>query len=73
MLPSFARQSPILMRHWYEPGLADNGDLDHDLHALLEVAGGAAKCAGTVLVLFIDELQYMKRAMPSDDWKEPGN
>jgi hypothetical protein len=39
----------------------------------LEVAGGAAKCAGTVLVLFIDELQFMKRAMPSDDWKEPGN
>ena len=25
-----------------EPGLADNGDLEHDLQALLEVAGAAA-------------------------------
>ncbi|MGD0088385.1 MAG: ATP-binding protein [Planctomycetota bacterium] len=43
-----------------EPGLADNGDLEHDLQALLEAAGLAAKKAGTALTLFIDELQYVK-------------
>lgn len=43
-----------------EPGLADNGDLEHDLQALLEAAGEAAKAAGTALVLFIDELQYVE-------------
>ncbi len=43
-----------------EPGLADNGDLEHDLQALFEVAGMAAKMAGTSLVLFIDELQYVE-------------
>lgn len=42
-----------------EPGLADNGDLEHDLQALLEVVGAAAKSAGTALVIFIDELQYV--------------
>lgn len=42
-----------------EPGLADNGDLERDLAALLEVVGGAAKDAGTALILFIDELQYV--------------
>jgi hypothetical protein len=45
-----------------EPGLADNGDLEHDLQALLEAVGEAAKKAGTALVLFIDELQYVKEA-----------
>lgn len=43
-----------------EPGLADNGDLEHDLQALLEVAGSAAQKAGTALALFIDELQYVE-------------
>lgn len=43
-----------------EPGLADNGDLEIDLQALLEVAGAAAKEAGTALALFVDELQYVK-------------
>jgi hypothetical protein len=42
-----------------EPGLADNGDLEHDLQALLEAAAVAAKQAGTALVLFVDELQYV--------------
>ena len=42
-----------------EPGLADNGDLEHDLQALFEVVGAAAQKAGTALVLFIDELQYV--------------
>lgn len=43
-----------------EPGLADNGDLELDLQALLEASGRAAQEAGTALVLFIDELQYVK-------------
>lgn len=42
-----------------EPGLADNGDLEHDLQALLEAVGEAARQAGTALILFIDELQYV--------------
>jgi AAA ATPase domain len=42
-----------------EPGLADNGDLEQDLQALLEASGAAAKAAGTALVLFVDELQYV--------------
>ncbi len=42
-----------------EPGLADNGDLDQDLLALLEAAGEAAKAAESALVLFIDELQHV--------------
>lgn len=42
-----------------EPGLADNGDLEHDLQALLEAAGAAAQQADTALVIFIDELQYV--------------
>ncbi len=42
-----------------EPGLADNGDLDQDLLALLEVVGEAAQTADTALVMFIDELQYV--------------
>jgi len=43
-----------------ESGLADNGDLEHDLQALLETVGEAAQRAGTALILFIDELQYVK-------------
>ena len=43
-----------------EPGLADNGDLEHDLQALLEVVGAAAKQAGTALAIFVDELQYVE-------------
>jgi hypothetical protein len=43
-----------------EPGLADNGDLEHDLQALLEVVGEAARKAKTALILFVDELQYVQ-------------
>ena len=43
-----------------EPGLADNGDLEHDLQALLEASGAAAQKAGTALVMFVDELQYVE-------------
>jgi hypothetical protein len=43
-----------------EQGLADNGDLEQDLQALLETVGAAAKSAATAVVLFVDELQYVK-------------
>ena len=43
-----------------EPGLADNGDLEMDLAALLEQVGRAAAAGKTALVIFIDELQYVK-------------
>src|SRR5262249_7640362 len=43
-----------------EPGLADNGDLEHDLQALLEATGAAAKSAKTALAIFVDELQYVE-------------
>ncbi len=43
-----------------EPGLADNGDLEHDLQALFEQVGLAAKAAETALAIFIDELQYVQ-------------
>ncbi len=42
-----------------EPGLADNGDLEHDLQALFEQVGRAAKAASTAVAIFIDELQYV--------------
>jgi Cdc6-like AAA superfamily ATPase len=45
-----------------EPGLADNGDLEHDLQALFEQVGLAAKSANTALAIFIDELQYVEEA-----------
>jgi hypothetical protein len=43
-----------------EKGLADNGDLEHDLQALLEASGEAARSAETALAIFIDELQYVE-------------
>ena len=43
-----------------EPGLADNGDLEGDLAVLLEQVGLAAQSAKTAVVMFIDELQYVK-------------
>lgn len=43
-----------------EPGLADNGDLEIDLTALLEQVGVAARDAKTAVVAFVDELQYVK-------------
>jgi len=44
-----------------EPGLADNGDLEADLTALLEEVGLAARHAQTAVVLFLDELQYIDK------------
>jgi len=43
-----------------EPGLADNGDLEHDLQALFEQVGLAARAAETAVALFVDELQYVE-------------
>ncbi len=45
-----------------EPGLADTGDLDADLTALLRTVGEAARERKTAVVLFIDELQYVEEA-----------
>ena len=45
-----------------EGGLADNGDLETDLTALLDAVGRAARAADTALVIFIDELQYVEEA-----------
>jgi hypothetical protein len=45
----------------FEPelGLADSGDLETDLAALLVEIGKAADARGTAAVLFVDELQYV--------------
>ncbi len=45
-----------------EPGLADNGDLDHDLQALMEAVGMAARDGETAVILFVDELQYVEES-----------
>lgn len=42
-----------------EPGLADNGDLEGDLVTLLTQVGEAARHESSVLVIFIDNLQYV--------------
>ena len=42
-----------------EPGVADTGDLDADLISLFQAVGEAARERHTVLILFIDELQYV--------------
>jgi AAA ATPase domain len=42
-----------------EPGLADSGDLDADLADLIVAVGEAAKERDTVVVLAVDELQYV--------------
>lgn len=43
-----------------EPGIADSGDLERDLADLIQAAGEAAQERDTALILFIDELQYVK-------------
>lgn len=43
-----------------EPGLADSGDLEHDLIVLFTEIGRAAQEKKTALVLFIDEIQYIQ-------------
>jgi hypothetical protein len=43
-----------------EAGLADNGDLEQDLAALLETVGVAAQRGRTAIAMFVDELQYVE-------------
>ena len=43
-----------------EPGIADSGDLEHDLIDLFVTLGRAAKEKKTAVVFFIDELQYVE-------------
>lgn len=45
-----------------EPGVADTGDLEHDLVSLFVALGLAAKEKHTAVVFFIDELQYVEEA-----------
>lgn len=42
-----------------DPGVADSGDLEHDLIDLFVEVGKAAKEKHTAVVFFIDELQYV--------------
>lgn len=43
-----------------QAGIADSGDLEHDLMELFMEVGKAAKEKNTALALFIDEIQYIK-------------
>ena len=45
-----------------EPGVADSGDLEHDLAALFEAFGHAARASDTALVIIVDEMQYVPKA-----------
>src|SRR5260370_32108473 len=49
----------IGLEYEVEAGLADSGDLETDLAALLIAVGEAAGERGTAAALFIDELQYV--------------
>lgn len=42
------------------PGLADYGDLELDLQALIQAVGEAAREGKTALAIFADELQYVR-------------
>ncbi len=56
------RDIEVGMDYAPEPGLADNGELEGDLTALLQQVGTAARAAGTALAIFIDELQYVEES-----------
>jgi hypothetical protein len=45
-----------------EPGLADSGDLEHDLIDLFIELGRAAQEKKTALIIFIDEVQYIEES-----------
>jgi len=45
-----------------EPGLADSGDLEHDLIDLFTELGRAAQEKKTALIIFIDEIQYIEES-----------
>lgn len=42
-----------------EPGVADSGDLEHDLGDLMIAVGQAAKAAAKPICILVDELQYL--------------
>ncbi len=42
-----------------EPGIADSGNLEHDLCQLLIEVGRAAKDKNTAVIFFMDEIQYI--------------
>jgi hypothetical protein len=72
VLASFARSAKIKYQDVEfnvdfstESGLADSGDLETDLTDLLVSVGEAAQVRQKVLVLFIDELQYVPEAQLS--------
>ena len=44
------------------PGQADNRDLESDVQTLLKHVATAARASGSVVALFVDELQYLPRA-----------
>ncbi len=46
----------------HEPGIADSGDLENDLIDLFVELGKAAQGKKTAIVLFIDEIQYIKES-----------
>ena len=50
----------IGLEYKLEPGLADSGDLETDLAALLVAVGTAAAERDSAATLFVDELQYVK-------------
>lgn len=52
----------LTIEHESEPGLADSGDFEHDLAALMAAVGEAAQDRRTAAVLFVDELQYVPEA-----------
>jgi len=54
------RDIEVSMDNKPRKGIADSGDLEADLADLLGNIDGAAVERGTALVLFIDELQYVK-------------
>ncbi len=45
-----------------EQGIADSGDLDHDLTDLIVAIGETMARSGSALVIYIDELQYVAEA-----------
>lgn len=54
-----------------EPGLVDSGDLDADLAELVEAVGDAARERGTAIVIYIDELQFLRAAGANNDIAGP--
>ena len=52
----------------WQPGLADAGDLEHDLPMLMEAVGEAAKAENAAVAILIDELQYIGETGLSEEF-----